>query len=275
MKYYVIIGIFFALLLNACVSDTNVNRKNIEYPSNKNELKPSTKVVPNQKGKEEQAQKGKEEQAQNEKDLIKKILLNNLINLIETAYSKKEKHIKKMEKEPQDQYNMLVFEKIGWGAGTELMNVNTDRSIRFRRHTYTLLDTIDDNELKEFSDIILLTGDGILILNIYGSLGGTLDIVSDYFYPKRDALNKLDISNLEKIKESFEKILSTIKDVSETSKQLLLDYRNDKNLIKTDAIKREIYVDSLRNRMLEKAMEMEKLRDITKLSELLFLNQRL
>ncbi|WP_420025691.1 virulence associated lipoprotein [Borreliella valaisiana] len=169
-----------------------------------------------------------------------------------------------MEKEPQDQYNMLVFEKISWGEGTERINTNTDRSIRTRRHTYTLLDTIDDNELKEFSDMILRTEGGLFIFGVYNSLGGTLDIVSDYFYPKRDTLNKLDISNLEKIKESFEKILSTVKFVSEASKQLLLDYRNDKDLIKTDKNKLESHVDALRKQMLEKALEVEKLRDITR-----------
>ncbi|WP_420025690.1 hypothetical protein [Borreliella valaisiana] len=98
MKYYVIIGIFVVLLLNACMPDNNSKLRNIKY---KNKLKPSTKVAPNQKEKEGQAQKEKEEQAQKEKDLIKKMLLNNLINLIETAYSKKEKHIKKWKKNPK------------------------------------------------------------------------------------------------------------------------------------------------------------------------------
>ncbi|WKC80203.1 hypothetical protein [Borreliella tanukii] len=154
MKYYVIVSIFVVLLLNACAPDLNTGQKNIKYPSNKNKLKPSTKVVPNQKEKEEQAQK--------EKDLIKKTLLNNLINLIETASAKKEKYIKKMEKEPPDQYNMLIFKQINWGKNTEYMDSNTDRSIRYRRHSYTFLDLIDDNELKEFSDIIMLTQNPIL-----------------------------------------------------------------------------------------------------------------
>ncbi|WP_363324827.1 CRASP family complement regulator-acquiring lipoprotein [Borreliella tanukii] len=64
------------------------------------------------------------------------------------------------------------------------------------------------------------------------------------------------------MKESFEKILSTIKSVSETSKQLLLDYQNDKNFIKTDVNKLKFHVNTLRNQILEKTMEMEKLAEI-------------
>ncbi|WLN25621.1 MULTISPECIES: virulence associated lipoprotein [Borreliella] len=55
-------------------------------------------------------------------------------------------------------------------------------------------------------------------------MGGVLDVVTDRLYPKKSNLDKLNTSDLEKIKESFEKILSIIKSVSETSKQILLDY---------------------------------------------------
>ncbi|WP_419260137.1 CRASP family complement regulator-acquiring lipoprotein [Borreliella afzelii] len=59
---------------------------------------------------------------------------------------------------------------------------------------------------------------------------------------QKETLDKLDTSDLEKLKNSFEKILSIIQNVSEMSKQLLLDYKNATNLIKTDINKLESYV---------------------------------
>ncbi|WP_418453677.1 CRASP family complement regulator-acquiring lipoprotein, partial [Borreliella bissettiae] len=60
-----------------------------------------------------------------------------------------------------------------------------------------------------------------------------------------DILDKLDISTLEKLREAFKKILSTMKITSETLNQLLLDYQNDKNLMKTDVTKLESYASTL------------------------------
>ncbi|XOU12907.1 CRASP family complement regulator-acquiring lipoprotein (plasmid) [Borreliella americana] len=51
---------------------------------------------------------------------------------------------------------------------------------------------------------------------------------------QKDILDKLDISVLEKLEKAFEKILSIMKNISEILNQLLLDYQDDKNLIKTD-----------------------------------------
>ncbi|WP_338024408.1 CRASP family complement regulator-acquiring lipoprotein [Borreliella mayonii] len=53
-------------------------------------------------------------------------------------------------------------------------------------------------------------------------------------YPKKDNLDKLDISDLKTLKNSVDKILSIIKSVSGMSKQLILDYKNNKDLIQTD-----------------------------------------
>ncbi|EEF82009.1 CRASP family complement regulator-acquiring lipoprotein [Borreliella valaisiana] len=132
----------------------------------------------------------------------------------------------------------------------------------YRRHTYTLLSLIDDNELKEFSNIIRITNKTNSVLSSFSDLGGVLDVVTDRLYPKKSNLDKLNTSDLEKIKESFEKILSIIKSVSETSKQILLDYQNNKNLIKTDVEKLKSYLDILCNQMRKKAMEAEKLQKI-------------
>uniref|UniRef100_UPI003AF7550B CRASP family complement regulator-acquiring lipoprotein n=2 Tax=Borreliella TaxID=64895 RepID=UPI003AF7550B len=53
-------------------------------------------------------------------------------------------------------------------------------------------------------------------------------------YPKKDILDKLEISDLQKLKNLLEKLLSTKADISKTLKQLLLDYQNNENSIKTD-----------------------------------------
>ncbi|WKC77456.1 virulence associated lipoprotein [Borreliella valaisiana] len=262
MKYYVIVNIFLFLFLNACTPDFSTNRKNLN-PSNKTKMKPSTKIIPNQKEKKVEEQEVEEQEVEEEQeDINQKTLLNDLINLIEEANAKKEKYIKKMAEEPSDQYGMLAFDDLGWGKGTESISDNTQRSIRYRRHTYTLLSLIDDNELKEFSNIIMITNKTNSLLSNFSNLGGVLDVVTDRLYPKKSNLDKLNTSDLEKIKESFEKILSIIKSVSETSKQILLDYQNNKNLIKTDVEKLKSYLDILCNQMRKKAMEAEKLQKI-------------
>ncbi len=106
------------LFLNACTPDFSTNRKNLN-PSNKTKMKPSTKIIPNQK----------EKKVEEQEDINQKTLLNDLINLIEEANAKKEKYIKKMAEEPSDQYGMLAFDDLSWGKGTESISNNTHRSI--------------------------------------------------------------------------------------------------------------------------------------------------
>lgn len=76
-----------------------------------------------------------------------------------------------------------------------------------------------------------------------------------FLYPKKDALDKLEISNLEKLKNSFEKLLSMKSIVSDMLNQLLLDYQDDKNFIKTDTTKLESHTTTLQNQILEKNKE--------------------
>ncbi|MCD2401581.1 virulence associated lipoprotein [Borreliella bissettiae] len=83
------------------------------------------------------------------------------------------------------------------------------------------------------------------MFNTFNSLGGVLDTVSDHLYPKKDKLNKLDISDLKTLKNSFAKILSIIESVSGMSKQIILDYENNKDLIKTDINELKYYVSKL------------------------------
>ncbi|SCW42335.1 lipoprotein, partial [Borreliella japonica] len=187
-------------------------------------------------------------------------LLNNFINSIESANVDKEKYIKKMEKEPSDQYGISIFGAIGWNEpGGEFISSNTNRSIRYRRRVYTILSLIDDNELKEFSNIISIAGIYESLLATFNYLGGAIDNSIDFLHPKKDALDKLDISDLKKLKKSFDTILSTVKFVSETAKQILLDYQNDKNLIKTDTSKLRSHLNTLYNQIKEKVEEARRL----------------
>ncbi len=167
-----------------------------------------------------------------------------------------------MEEEPDDQYGM-DFKSMKWSSGDpEPISGNSKKAKMYRRHTYTLLSAIDTKDLKEFSDIITLAEFKADTFNIFGSIGYVLDIVTDHLYPKKDTLDKLDISNLEKLKKSLEKVLSIIKIVSEESKQLLLDYQSDKNSIKTDVSKLKSYLKILNSRTREKVTEAENLQNV-------------
>ncbi|WP_418909386.1 virulence associated lipoprotein (plasmid) [Borreliella sinica] len=161
-----------------------------------------------------------------------------------------------MEKEPSDQYGILIFGAMGWSdPGGEFLSSNTNRSIRYRGRVYTISSLIDDNELKEFSNIITIGDISGLMLATFNDLGGAIDNSIDFLCSKKDALDKLDISDIEKLKKSFDTILSIVKFVSETSKQILLDYQNDKNLIKTDTSKLRSHLYKLYDQIKEKVVE--------------------
>ncbi len=89
-----------------------------------------------------------------------------------------------MGEEPSAQYG-IPFNDFNWGPNTEKISSNTDRSIKYRRHIYTILSSIDTKEFKEFTNILKLT----IILdmyNLFNDLGRSLDIATNYFYaPKK------------------------------------------------------------------------------------------
>lgn len=114
------------------------------------------------------------------------------------------------------------------------------------------------NKLKELSEIILLSDQTGALFNIFKELGNTIDDVIVGLYSKKDTLNKLEILDLENLKNSFEKLLSTKTIVSEMLSQLLLDYLNDKNLIKRDNTNLKFHVHILLKQIVKKSEETEK-----------------
>ncbi len=147
---------------------------------------------------------------------------------------------------------------------------NTEKSKNYRKETYCALNDIDITKLKELSEIIILSKRSAELFKAIREFGRIIDIVILFLYPKKDALDKLEISNLDKLKNSFEKLLSMKSIVSDMLNQLLLDYQDDKNFIKTDTTKLESHTTTLQNQILEKNKEeTELVEDILSIKDLL------
>lgn len=189
------------------------------------------------------------------------MLLNDLRNLIEKANADKEKYEKRLEEEPSDQYGIWAFKKLRWHEEPrETVSDNSERSKAYRKLTYGILNYMDTGELKKFSEIIILANEVEGIFNTSSALGGNIDYVIIHLYPKKDNLDKLEISDLENLKDLLEKLLSTKAIVSKMLKQLLLDYQDDKNSIQTDTIKLKLHVEEIIKQIEENQEEAEKLK---------------
>ncbi|MCD2332701.1 virulence associated lipoprotein [Borreliella americana] len=287
MKYNIIVSIFIFLFLNACNPDFNTTKKDTKHQpfkkglkyTKKKGLKPKTKATFSSQGansSQEANPKEKEEISSLEEEEVvvgassqkrensnikrKNSLLNDLRNLIKTAHADKEKYIKKMDEEPKNQYEMSVFKEMHWEEPPkEAVSDNTERSNRYRRRTYEILNTIDTSELKEFSNIIISSTKTNLLFNTITGFVSIFDDVIDSLYSKKDFLDKLDISDLEKIKNSFEKLLSIKPIVSKMLNQILLDYKNNENLKQTNSTELKSYITKIYNQIKEKEEEAKKL----------------
>ncbi|MCD2332739.1 virulence associated lipoprotein [Borreliella americana] len=124
------------------------------------------------------------------------------------------------------------------------------------------LNAININEFKTFSEIVKLSSQKKDLLNTLYIFGNFLDYAIVSLYSKKDALDKLNTSNLETLKNSFEELLSTKTIVAEMFKQLLLDYQNDTNHIKTNLIKLESHINTLFNQIIETKEKAQKLKNI-------------
>ncbi|WP_267128500.1 CRASP family complement regulator-acquiring lipoprotein (plasmid) [Borrelia sp. CA_690] len=100
------------------------------------------------------------------------------------------------------------------------------------------------------------------MFNSFSAIGSAIDIISDHLHSKKDRPNKLDIADLETLKNSFDKILSIIESVSGMSKQLVLDYENNKDLIKRDINKLKFHVNKLENEFRQRAIESRNLQKL-------------
>ncbi|WP_363325308.1 virulence associated lipoprotein [Borreliella turdi] len=173
--------------------------------------------------------------------------------------------MEKMKKEPKDQYGMSIFKAMEWGPpANELTSDNTERSIKFRRRTYEILNTIHPDELKEFSKMMLMISleQGAKFFNLITLFVSIFDEVIDRIYPEKDSLEKLDISDLNKLKNWFEELLSIKIIVSKTLSQLLIDYKNDKNSIKTNnSTTLQSHVTKIQKQIEEKENEAKKLKN--------------
>ncbi|WP_418906267.1 virulence associated lipoprotein (plasmid) [Borreliella tanukii] len=266
MKYTIIASIFVFLFLNACNPDFNTNKKDMGYQPNKKGLKSNKKGL-NLKTEAAPNQEVKPNQEEDPNQKVKNKLLDDLRNLIEKANTDRKKYEKKSAEEPSNQYGMEVFKRLFWiDSPRESTADNTERSKNYRKETYCALNDIDINKLKEISEIIILSKQHEDLLNAIRDFGSILDEMIFCLYPKKDTLDKLEISDLEKLKNSFEKLLSIKTIFSEEIKQILLDYQNNENLIKTDAAKLKSSTTTLLNQILEKIKEARELR-----SEILFL----
>ncbi|AXK69733.1 antigen, P35, putative (plasmid) [Borreliella burgdorferi] len=246
MKHYIIVHIFVFLFLNAC------------YPvaSNKIELKPKTETSLNQEEVPNQEANYKEEKEAKEEGINKKTentLLNDLRNLIETAKKDNDKYTQKLKEESSSQYGILAFKDLFWLDGiNEQLSANTERSKAYRKRAYSILNTINDASLKNFSEIVLASGQTQGIFNTLNSLGSNFEKIVNCLYPKKDNLEKLETSVLKKLKDSLENFLEIKKIASEMMHKLLLDYQNNTNRIKTDKNELKSYADTLFNQMTKK-----------------------
>ncbi|WP_418906506.1 virulence associated lipoprotein (plasmid) [Borreliella turdi] len=285
MKYNTIIGIFvFLFLLNSCNPDFNNVKQKKEFDEKtalkKEDLTDKGTAPKEQKARDKEATLKEEEERDKEAALkeqeardkeaalkeeeerdkrIKNELIGDLRNLIEISNTDREKYVKKIEEEPENQYGIEIFKRLNWGKPSkDTVESNNEKSIEYRKFVYIALNDIDTNDLGEFSKILLLSGQ-LEILNYLTGFGRALDPSIVHLYSKKETLDKLDISDLEKLKNSFKELWSIKTDFSKTFNQLLLDYRNDNNLIKTDNGKLRSYVIALFDQIKEKIIEAEEL----------------
>ncbi|MBB6043306.1 virulence associated lipoprotein (plasmid) [Borreliella yangtzensis] len=284
MKYSTIASIFVFLFLNACNPDFNTDKKDMGYKSskrrlksNKNRLNPKTAATQNQEAKPNQEIAQNQEEDPNKK--TKSTLIDDLKNLLEKANTDRKNYEKKLEEEPSDQYGMKELFKMSIWAdsqyGTkkpptmpirpdsqyESFADNTERSKQERKAFYCALNDIDISKLKELSEIIILSKKYEFIFNSILEFGHIPDEMILALYPKKDTLHELEISKLEKLKNLFEKFLSIKTNISEMINQLLLNYQNDINSIKTDSTKIESYIKTLDNQIWEKIKEAREVRN--------------
>ncbi|WP_363325290.1 virulence associated lipoprotein (plasmid) [Borreliella yangtzensis] len=151
----------------------------------------------------------------------------------------------------------MAFKELSWKDTKENANANIERAKIYRQRTYSVLNDIDTNEFKKFSEIIILSKQTQSLLNSFNSFGATIEDTFVFLLNpnKKDNIEKLEISDLENLKNSIEKLLSIKTMISKTLTQLLLDYENNNNSIQTDSSKLNSYVATISNQIEEQNKE--------------------
>ncbi len=78
---------------------------------------------------------------------------------------------------------------------------------------------------------------------------------------KKETLDTLAVSDLKKLKNSFEKLLSIKTDISKMLEQLLLDYKDYINSTKTDIAKLESHLTELYKQITKKSFQTTELKN--------------
>ncbi|WP_215535641.1 virulence associated lipoprotein [Borreliella bavariensis] len=269
MKYNIIVSILVVLFLTACNPDFNTNQKDVKHQSSKKRLKSNQKrLKSNQKGLKSktevtQNQEANKNQEVDQNQRTKNTLLNDLRNLIEKVNKDRTKYVKRLEEESSEQYKILAFKELSWKDTKETAADNSEKAKIYRQRTYTVLNDMNADELKKFSEIIMLSKQTEGLFNTFNSFGATIeDTFVFLLYPnKKDNLEKLEISDLDRLKNSIEKFLSIRTMISKMLAQLLLDYKNNNNSIQTDNSKLNSYLATISNQIKEQNEEAIKLKN--------------
>ncbi|WP_210375764.1 virulence associated lipoprotein [Borreliella garinii] len=276
MKYNIIVSMFVFLFLTACNPDFNTNQKDVKHQSSRKRVKSNQKRLKSNQKRLKSSQKGlkpKTEVDQNQEanqnqeadqnKITKNTLLDNLRNLIEKVNKDRKKYVKRLEEEPLNQYGILAFKELFWEGTQDKAADNIEKAKIYRQRTYSVLNDFDTNEFKKFSKITMLSKQQQSLFNSFNSFGATIEDTFVFLLNpnKKDNLEKLEISDLENLKNSIEKFLSIKTMISTILTQFLLDYESNKNFIKTDTSKLDFYLATISNQIEEQNAEAIKLKN--------------
>ncbi|ACL34798.1 virulence associated lipoprotein [Borreliella garinii] len=269
MKYNIIVSMFVFLFLTACNPDFNTNQKDVKHQSSRKRVKSNQKrLKSNQKGLKpktevDQNQEANQNQEADQNKITKNTLLDNLRNLIEKVNKDRKKYVKRLEEEPLNQYGILAFKELFWEGTQDKAADNIEKAKIYRQRTYSVLNDFDTNEFKKFSKITMLSKQQQGLFNSFNSFGATIEDTFVFLLNpnKKDNLEKLEISDLENLKNSIEKFLSIKTMISTILTQFLLDYESNKNFIKTDTSKLDFYLATISNQIEEQNAEAIKLKN--------------
>ncbi len=260
---------FVFLFLTACNPDFNTNQKDVKHQSSRKRVKSNQKrLKSNQKGLKpktevDQNQEANQNQEADQNKITKNTLLDNLRNLIEKVNKDRKKYVKRLEEEPLNQYGILAFKELFWEGTQDKAADNIEKAKIYRQRTYSVLNDFDTNEFKKFSKITMLSKQQQGLFNSFNSFGATIEDTFVFLLNpnKKDNLEKLEISDLENLKNSIEKFLSIKTMISTILTQFLLDYESNKNSIKTDNSKLDFYLATISNQIEEQNAEAIKLKN--------------